>query len=108
MRVACGLGGAREPRLYEAVVEGESYVLWDVGGGRLRAVSARCPHRPHRPVLRGCGVLDGGRLVCTVHGNAYSTASGECVASPGLDAPGALTLLDGWREGDIAVLGLPC
>jgi nitrite reductase/ring-hydroxylating ferredoxin subunit len=107
MQPARGPGGARRPRLYEAIVDGELYVVWEIGGGELRAAPARCPHRPQRPVLHLRGVLDGGRLVCAVHGNAYSGITGECLTNLGPDSPGCLRIVSGWREGDTAVLTVP-
>jgi nitrite reductase/ring-hydroxylating ferredoxin subunit len=81
--------------------------VWEVGERELRAAVARCPHRPQRPVLHLRGLLDGDRLLCTVHGNAYSQETGECVAGPGPDYPGCIEVVSGWRVGDLALLMLP-
>jgi nitrite reductase/ring-hydroxylating ferredoxin subunit len=57
-------------------------------------------------VLHRRGLLDGDRLVCAVHGNAYSLRTGECLTSSGPDHPGCLRIAVGWRDGEQAVLRL--
>ena len=104
IRPVRGVGSTRYPCLYEAEVDGELYVAWEGPAGELHAISARCPHRPHRAALHLRGVLNGDTLICTIHGNVYSTTTGECVSAAGVDDPGRLAIVAGRREGNQMVL----
>jgi nitrite reductase/ring-hydroxylating ferredoxin subunit len=104
IRPVRGVGSTRSPCLYEAQVDDELYVAWEGPAGDLRATSARCPHRPRHAALHLRGVLNGDALICTIHGNVYSTTTGKCIAVGGVGDPGRLAIVAARREGDQMVL----
>jgi phenylpropionate dioxygenase-like ring-hydroxylating dioxygenase large terminal subunit len=72
-----------EPLAYS--VFGHGLALWRDGGGALRAVADRCPHRAAK--LSEGRVRDGA-LECLYHGWQFEGAAGRCLAIPQLE-PGA-------------------
>ncbi|MGY1499901.1 Rieske (2Fe-2S) protein [Streptomyces sp. QTS52] len=66
-----------EGRAY--AVEGEQIVVFHLrGSGELRAMQAVCPHRDG-PLADG--QTDGEKVVCPLHGNAFSFADGSCATA---------------------------
>src|SRR3954452_20244753 len=57
---------------------GREFALYNVDG-RFCAVDDKCPHKG-APL--GAGMLDGGKIVCPLHGWAFDATSGVCDVRP--------------------------
>ncbi len=93
--------------LYEARIDGELHVLWELEDGRVACASAVCPHKPMLGALLNIrAAVEGNGLRCLHHGNLYSGETGLCTQILGQRDPGALTIFYGWREGDTFVIDM--
>lgn len=103
---ARGPGGADVATpLFEATLNGEIHVVWEIDNGRLACAPAACPHRPALgPILHTRGVVDAGNLLCTRHANVYSGSTGACLVASGPGEPGELSIRLGTRAGNALVL----
>src|SRR5277367_1154710 len=54
-------------------------LLWRDGGGQIRALEDRCPHR-FAPLSRG--KIERGIVSCGYHGLAFDGSTGHCVHNP--------------------------
>jgi phenylpropionate dioxygenase-like ring-hydroxylating dioxygenase large terminal subunit len=70
------------------IIIGEPVVLWRDGGGCLRGMEDRCPHR-HAPL--SLGRVEGATLRCMYHGMTFDT-DGHCVGVPLMERPPAAKL----------------
>lgn len=101
-------GGQSETRpLYEARIDGDLYVLWEMDDGRVACASAVCPHKPMLGAMFNTrGAVEGNGLRCLHHGNLYSGETGRCIQIMGQRDPGTLTIFYGRRHGDTFVIDM--
>ena len=60
---------------------GLTLALFNLGGGRFRALTSICPHEDG-PLAEGW--LEGGNVVCPWHGYDFELATGRCNVDDGL------------------------
>ena len=87
--------GRREDVLKAKLIQktwmGESIVAWCDENGRVCVAESFCPHLGSDLGPGAGGRVSGGRLVCPFHGFEFD-ATGQCVATPYADPPGAARL----------------